>query len=57
MHSIKRCRGGAEMNKAMLGMCGLLICGLVVTLVVVLETVPKPQAKITQATAKPAKVR
>ncbi|VWC47692.1 hypothetical protein BLA6860_07536 [Burkholderia lata] len=45
------------MNKAMLGMCGLLICGLVVTLVVVLETVPKPQAKITQATAKPVKVR
>ncbi|WP_446902222.1 hypothetical protein [Burkholderia sp. YIM B11467] len=45
------------MNKAMLGMCGLLICGLVVTLVVVLETVPKPRATITQAAAKPVKVR
>lgn len=45
------------MTKAMLGMCGLLICGLVATLVVVLDTVPKPQAKITQAAAKPMKVR
>lgn len=45
------------MNRAMLGMCTLLICGLVVTLVVVLETVPKPQATFTQAATKPVKLR
>lgn len=33
------------MNRAMFGMCGLLICGLVVALVIVLETAPTPQEK------------
>jgi|GEM_PF-5495919 len=44
------------MNRAVFGMCGLLICGLVVALVIVLETAPTPQEKIAQV-AKPAKVK
>ncbi|WP_161788605.1 hypothetical protein [Burkholderia paludis] len=45
------------MNKAMLGMFGLLIGGLVVTLVIVLKTAPAPQEKTTHAAAKPSKVK
>lgn len=45
------------MNKAMLSLCGLVIGGLVVTLVIVLETVPIPREKITQAAAKQVKVK
>ncbi|VWC50228.1 hypothetical protein BLA23254_07745 [Burkholderia lata] len=45
------------MNKAMLSLCGLVIGGLVVTLVIVLETVPTPQAKIMQAAAKQVKAK
>ena len=55
-HSVQQCSGGADVNRAIFGMCGLLICGLVVVLVIVLETAPKPQEKIAQA-AKPAKVK
>lgn len=44
------------MNRAMFGMCRLLICGLVVALVIVLETAPTPQEKNAQV-AKPAKVK
>jgi len=45
------------MNKAMLGMCGLVIGGLVVTLVIVLETAPTPREKVIQTAVKPAKAK
>ncbi|WP_322023564.1 hypothetical protein [Burkholderia sp. BCC1977] len=45
------------MNRAMLGIFGLLISGLVVTLVIVLETAPTPQEKAAMTAAKPAKAR
>ncbi|WP_155696861.1 hypothetical protein [Burkholderia stagnalis] len=45
------------MNKAMLSMFGLMVAGLIVTLVIVLETAPTPQEKAALAAAKPAKAR
>ncbi|NHV27509.1 hypothetical protein [Burkholderia sp. D-99] len=45
------------MNKAMLSMFGLLIGGLVVTLVVVLDTTPTPQERAAHVAAKPTKVK
>lgn len=45
------------MNKAMLSMFGLLIAGLVATLVIVLETAPTPQEKAALMAVKPAKAR
>ncbi|MXN77781.1 hypothetical protein GR157_23925 [Burkholderia sp. 4701] len=45
------------MNKAMLGMFGLMVTGLMVTLVIVLATAPTPREKAALAAAKPAKAR
>lgn len=45
------------MNKAMLSMFGVTVAGLIVTLVIVLETAPTPQEKVALATVKPAKAR
>ncbi|MGZ2747496.1 hypothetical protein [Burkholderia stagnalis] len=45
------------MSKAILGICGLLIAGLVVTLVLVLETAPAPRESAATIAAQPVKVR
>lgn len=49
--------GGGEMNRAMLTMSGLLISGLIVTLVIVLGTAPSRQEMAALAPAKPVKAR
>ncbi|WP_157380431.1 hypothetical protein [Burkholderia ubonensis] len=45
------------MNRTALSTTGLVIAGLVVTLVIVLETVPTPQEKAALAAVKLAKAR
>lgn len=45
------------MNRAMLAMFGLLISGLIVTLIIVLETAPTPQEKAARATTNLAKAK
>lgn len=49
--------GGAWMNRAILGICGLMIAGFVVTLVLILETAPTPRERAATIAAKPTKVR
>lgn len=41
----------------MLSMFGLMVSGLIVTLVIVLETAPTPQEKAALAATKPEKAR
>lgn len=53
----RRCRNGAEMNKAILRLCGLAIAGLVVTLVIVLETAPTPRERAATIAAKTVKAK
>lgn len=45
------------MTKAMLSMFGLMVAGLIVTLVIVLATAPTPQEQAALGAAKPAKAR
>ncbi|WP_193727028.1 hypothetical protein [Burkholderia sp. BE17] len=45
------------MNKTLLSVFGLVIFGLIVTLVIVLETGPSPQEKAALAAAKTVKAR
>ncbi|VWB44346.1 hypothetical protein [Burkholderia latens] len=45
------------MNKTLLNVFGLVTAGLLVTLVIVLETAPRPQENAALAAAKTAKAR